>query len=225
MKANNKIQQFSSLIIATLLILPFTLLFFSSCEQEKIYIEVPVEEEEPTVTIDRPDEVNDLIAFLHPLAHALFVDPEYIDIALEQLNAYPNSDGNFSFQGVTPSGNELQINFVVQPVPAAELFNISKEIDPENPDLVQEFENEGTSYRLYKNAECGAVQAAFQSGCENKDDGTSVQRNWYARSQCERGLSFCTEALTAGGRETTYINGNCQGVIKGERIMFLWQCQ
>ncbi len=231
MKATNKIHQSIQLMFLAIIAIPAATLFFSSCEKEKIYVEVPTEVivevpiEVSNDTCNRPNEENDLIAFLHPLEGVLFTAPEYFDIALEQLNAQPSSDGTFSMKGVNIVGDYVEINFIVQPIGQNELFNISQEVEKQTPDLVKEFEEKGTKYRVYKNAKCGNVKPGFTGPCEKNDDGSSYHNVWYAASRCERGNAFCVEVYANYGRRVVFMNDNCQGIIQKEEPYYNWVCQ
>ena len=231
MKATNKIQQHIQFLFLVIVAIPAATLFFSSCEKETVYVEVPVEvpveitNEVPIDTCNRPDEKNDLVAFLHPLQGILFSAPEYLDIALSQLDAQPSSDGAFSMKGVNIFNEPIEIKFIVQEINQEELFNVSNELEFLTPDLVKEFTEKGTTYRLFKNAKCGNVSPGFTSQCEKNSDGTSYHTVYYDTRRCARGNEFCTEAKTVYGRKVVFLNDNCQGLIQKEELIYYWQCQ
>lgn len=208
--------------LATILIGLEALLLFSCQKDENVNVD-DIEE-----TCDLPDEKNDLVAFLNPLDGVLWADPSYVETALTLLDATPAHENTYIKQGISPTGKQVEIRFRVQLMPASEIYFLAAAADAiVAPDLVKAFEEGGTKYKVYKNAECGKGGPGFTSNCENLADGTSRHRVWnaYPIPQCKRGSGFCVEVYSVAGVEVTFINQNCQGLIKSSREMLIYQCQ
>lgn len=221
MNATEKITMLLRPLTLAMILIGLEALFLFSCQKEENVNTDDIEE-----ISDTPDEKNDLVAFLDPLAGVLWADPEHLETALSLLDATPMNGNLYIKQGITPSGKPVQIRFTVQPVNTTGIYLQATAADANtNPDLIKEFEEKGTKYRVYKNAECGKREAGFTGPCENLNDGTSLHRVWNAYSRCKRGNSFCTEVFAVAGVEVTYHNQNCQGLIKSNRELFTYQCQ
>lgn len=228
MKANHFSIRLSRIMLATLFFLPLLSLFFVACNKEHAIIEDPITPPPDTVvtdTAETPDPANDLVAWYSPLTDVLLVDPNYFENVLQTLQAQPQTNGSFAMNGVNLYGEPRPVQFTIRLMEVPNIFfEMQATEKPLTPDLVGTFTEKGTSYRVYKNAECGKVQKAFDSACENADDGTSVKRNWYDRRQCGRGNGFCTEANGLIGKSVTYHNANCQGPVKSESSFFGYTC-
>ncbi len=228
MKANHFSIRLSRILLATLFFLPLLSLFFVACNKEHAIIEDPITPPPDTVvtdTVETPDPANDLVAWYSPITDVLLVDPNYFENVLQTLQAQPQTNGSFAMHGVNLYGEPRPVQFTIR---LMEVPNIYLEVQaaekPLTPDLVSTFTEKGTSYKVYKNAECGKVGKAFESACENAADGTSTKRSWYAIRRCERGNGFCTEALGVQGKSVTYQNANCQGPVKSETSINGYAC-
>lgn len=208
------------LILATILIGLEALMLFSCQKDESTYTD-DIEE-----SCDTLDERDDLVAFLDPSAGTLWADPDYVETALSLLNATPTNDNIFVKQGITPGGKPVQIRFTVHLLKSPEIYLQAVAVDA-NPNLIKEFEEGGTKYKVYKNAECGKGGPGFTSLCENLSDGSSRHRIWnaYPFPQCKRGNGFCVEVFAVAGVEVTFLNQGCQGLIKSNRDILVYQCQ
>ncbi len=235
MKAIHFSSSSSRFFSAVLFTLAFASFLFVSCEKEKL-VEVPIVTtvtdtiEVPVVTTvkdtcERPHEVEDLIAWYSPLTDVLLVAPNQIENVLVTLHAKPTSTGGFILEGVNLFGEPRLVHFQIEVANSADIYAKAEATEKQlTPDLIQTFTEKGTSYRVYKNAECGKLQKGFDSPCENNQDGTSTKRTWFDIRKCERGNGFCTEALGLQGRSATYHNGNCQGPIKSESPLAGYAC-
>lgn len=211
------------LTLATLLIGLEALMLFS-CQKEASVNTDDLEE-----LNDTPDQKNDLVAFLDPLAGILWADSAHVENALSLLGAVPFHENAYIKPGITPGGRPVQIRFTVQLSNTTEIYAQATAADANNtnPDLIKAFEEAGTKYKVYKNAECGKGGPGFTSECENLGDGASKHRVWnaYPFPQCKRGKGFCVEVLAVAGVEVTFFNQGCQGLIKSSREMLVYQCQ
>jgi hypothetical protein len=228
MKANHFSSQFSRILLATFILLPVFSLFFVACNKEHAIIEDPITPPPDTIVVnpaDTPDPANDLVAWYSPLTDVLLVDPNYFENVLVTLQAQPQSNGSFAMHGVNLLGEPRPVQFTVRFVEVPNIFlEVQATEKPLTPDLVSTFTEKGTSYKVFKNAECGKLSKGFESGCENGADGTSTKRIWYDIRRCERGNGFCTEALSVQGRSVTYHNANCQGPVKSESSINGYAC-
>ncbi len=223
MKTINFFNRHNQFFSTSLFMLAFAGLFFVSCEKETI-VEVPVVVP-VTDTCELVHEVEDLIAWYSPLTDVLLVDPGYLENALEVLQAQPSSDGGYSMQGINLFGEPRTVYFKIALAHPSDIYISAEETEKVlTPDLIQTFSEKGTSYRIYKNAQCGNEQAAFDSQCENNTDGSSTRRSWYAMRKCERGNGFCTEAKSLIGRSVTFHNAGCQGPIRSEEGLYGYAC-
>ncbi len=201
----------------SVLFLAATSAIFTSCQKEAIE---PVTEEPAEW-----DKDADLVAYYDPSNAILFADPAYLEQTLEIVNAQPTTKGHFTGQGVTPDGDRILIQFNVQPVEGRKLLDIATKTDEVlTPVLINEFSANGTSYRVYRNAECGQQEAAFFGPCDNLADGTSSHNEWLVLRKCKAGNSFCTEARIIGGYRHTFEFKNCQGPKKTTTPYHIYQC-
>jgi hypothetical protein len=235
MKAIKNFIRIHRFFTFTLFTLVFASLMFVSCEKEKI-VEIPVVTtvrdtiEVPVVTdpggnCDLPHEVEDLVAWYSPVSNILFVHPGYLENVLQTLQAQPSSLNGYSMNGINLYGEPRPVHFQVELKPSPEIFAQATATEAQlTPDLIQTFTEKGTSYKVYKNAECGKLQKGFESLCEGNADGTSTKRTWYEIRRCERGNGFCTEAMGLHGKSVTYHNGNCQGPAKSETSIMGYAC-
>jgi hypothetical protein len=216
---------------AVLFLLAWAGLMFVSCVKEKL-VEIPVIQtvtdtvEIPVVTTcDRPHESEDLVAWYNPLNDVFLINPQYVENVLVTLQAQPTSNGRYIMEGVNLHGELRLVHFQIVLASSPDIFIKAEATEkPLTPDLISTFEEKGTSYRVYKNAECGKAQAGFNSACENGADGTSTKRTWYDIRRCERGNGFCTEAKGLIGKSVTYHNANCQGPVKEEKSLYGYAC-
>ena len=209
--------QFSRLLTVTFCLAVTTSLFIS-CQKEAF---VDPTAEEPAAW----NKEADVIAYYTPMKAILFVNPAYLEQALEITGAHPGSDGRYTGRGITPEGKPLEIKFEVQPVPEEKLFEIAASEDAvQLPVLVNEFSANGTSYKVYRNAECGQQQAAFNGPCDNLSDGTSTHNEWLAIRKCGPGNGFCTEARLLGGYRHAFEFKDCQGPKKSSEPYYIYQC-
>lgn len=218
----------STAIGVALLLAPISSLLFFSCEKEPIDIvqTPPVEPPAPPVTsntCNRPNEVEDLIAWFDPIEDVLLVNPAYLEQSLALLDAQPTSDGRFSATAVTANFEPVIITFSIKEA-ASNIIAAQAASLPLEPDLVATYTADGSSFKQYKNAKCGEVEKGFLGPCNNTNDGGSTKNEWYDRRRCGRGDGFCTEVLAPMGRRITYINANCQGPTKSESPYFGYQC-
>lgn len=227
-KFSSSRHRFFSAVLFTLAIAS---LLFISCEKEKL-VEVPVintltDTVEVTVTEPcvHPHESEDLVAWYSPLADVFLIAPDYVENVLVTLQAQPTSNGGYIMEGVNLYGEPRLVHFQIELVNSPDIFLKAEATEkPLTPDLISTFEEKGTSYRVYKNAECGKLQAGFNSACENGTDGTSAKRTWYDIRNCVRGSGFCTEAKGLIGKSVTYHNANCQGPVKEEKPIYGYTC-
>lgn len=228
MKANHFSSQFSRNLLATLFFLPLFSLFFVACNKEQAIIDLPVTPPVDTVTTnpnDYPDPANDLVAWYSPVTSVLLVAPDYLENVLQTLQAQPLNNGNFAMNGINIFGEPRLVQFSIKLVRIPDIYlEVQATEKPLLPDLVSTFTEKGTSYKVYKNAECGKVEKAFESACENAADGTSVKRFWNELRRCGRGNGFCTEAMGVIGKSVTYHNANCQGPVKSEESFYGYAC-
>ncbi|MBI5917009.1 MAG: hypothetical protein HY842_16685 [Bacteroidetes bacterium] len=227
MKANHFSIQRSRIVFAATLLLFSAGFLFVSCEKENIIVQPP----DVVTTVDHPDEVQDLVAWYNPLRGAFLVDPNYLEGVLSSLQAVPVTNGSYVMNGINLLGEPVTVHFTIEPVKVPEIYLQATATEaaltteqPLTPDLIHTFTEKGTSYRVYKNAECGKVKKGFEGACEAAPDGTSRKRVWYEIRTCERGNGFCTEALGIQGRQVTYFNANCQGPVKGEEPLPGYMC-
>ena len=204
---------------ATLFFLAATGALFTSCQ--KPAIPEPVTEEPAEW-----DKDADLIAYFDPFNAVLFFDPVYLEPVFEMINAQPTTNRSVVVgDGVTQQGQRILIKFNTQPVERAELLNIANNGDAAlTPALINEFTANGTSYRVYRNAECGQLEAGFNGPCENSSDGTSAHNEWLAVRKCKSGASYCTEARIIGGYRHTYEFKDCKGPRKTTTPYHIYQC-
>lgn len=233
MKANHFSIQRSRIVFAATFLLLSAGFLFVSCEKENIIVDIP---DVVTVqdTIERPDEVHDLVAWYNPLRGTFLVDPNYLEGVLSALQAVPvnnGTNGGFVMNGVNLLGEPVTVHFTIEPVKVPDIYLQATATEvtlttgqPLTPDLIHTFTEKGTSYRVYKNAECGKLNKGFEGECEAAPDGTSRKRVWYEIRTCERGNGFCTEALGIQGRQVTYFNANCQGPVKSEEPLPGYMC-
>ncbi len=220
---------------AVLFLLALAGLTFVSCVKEKL-VEIPVIQtvtdtvEVPVVTTvhetcDRPHESEDLVAWYNPLNDVFLIAPQYVENVLVTLQAQPAPNGGYLMQGVNLYGEPRLVRFQIELANSSDILIKAEATEkPLTPDMISTFEEKGTSYRVYKNAECGKVQAGFNSACENGTDGSSTKRTWYDIRRCERGNGFCTEAKGLIGKSVTYHNANCQGPVKEEKSLYGYAC-
>lgn len=233
MKANHFSIRLSHTLLATLFFLPLFSLFFVACNKDQAIVDIPVTQppvSQPPDTIvtnpnDYPNPANDLIAWYTPMTNVLLVAPDYLENVLQTLQAQPLTNGNFAMNGINILGEPRPVEFSIKLVQIPDIYLEAQTTEkPLTPDLVSTFTEKGTSYKVYKNAECGKVEKAFDGPCENAADGTSTKRSWYDIRRCGRGNGFCTEALGIQGRSVTYHNADCQGPVKSEASLPGYAC-
>jgi len=221
-KNSSNIFSFSNAFSWTILVSLLFTFALTSCIKEEITPDTePVTEE-----LLYPDPVEDLVAYLDPLGMVLFVDPAFMEDALASLKAEQLEDGIYYMNGVNTNSGFEEVLFNVVFAPVGEIYNIAEQTDTklQSPNLVNEFTVGSTSYRVYKNAECGAAQPGFTSICENNADGTSTHRQWLPIRRCKAGSGFCTEANLIAGYQYTYEMANCQGPKKSTTNLYMYQC-
>jgi hypothetical protein len=124
------------------------------------------------------DPLNDLVAFMDPIQHKLFVLPEQKENVLKRMGAEPVKNDIYAFQSLTVSGKYITSRFTIAPLnTAAEILLYVSEADKwlydnyANRDtargvFIKTFkDSSGTFYRVYKNAECKKVANAGESPC------------------------------------------------------------
>lgn len=193
-------------------------LFFQACEKETVIVE----------DCDDPTAELVLTAYLDAPRQVLYVIPTELDAALEALGAYPFTGNNiqaYEMQGVDAFGEPVPIRFDVETVNNTQLNQLATTTDAAQMQLEGEFTGAGgTTFRIYKNATCGPVQAAFFSPCEAKTNGSSVKREWLQIRVCIPGNAICTQALLIGGYEHTYELAGCQGPLQSTKPIKIYQC-
>ncbi|NUQ24053.1 MAG: hypothetical protein HUU34_08875 [Saprospiraceae bacterium] len=193
-------------------------IFFQACQKETVIVE---ECDEPTAELV-------LTAYLDAPRQVLYAIPTELDAALEALGAHPFTGNNiqaYEMQGVNVFGEPVTIRFDVEPVNNAQLNQLATTSDAAQMQLEGEFTGAGgTTFRVYKNATCGPVQAGFFSPCEAKTNGSSVKREWLPLRVCVPGNAICTQALLIGGYEHTYELAGCQGPLQGSKPIKMYQC-
>lgn len=173
-----------------------------------------------TLDPDCPDPVISntvhLAGFFDGKQAMLYVTSEDAEPVLRELEAEP-----------APGGKYVMIVQNTQGLQFSQVFDLA--IEPDNngivkianaadaaPELIQNIESNGVSYRIYKNAECGAVEAGFTSACygplKRPDGSTYTTHNeWYALSHCKAGTGYCTEVKKVIGVRKDFDLANCAG--------------
>jgi hypothetical protein len=191
---------------------------FQACEKETVIVE---ECDDPTTELV-------LTAYLDAPRQVLYAIPTELDAALEALGAHPFTGNNiqaYEMQGVNAFGEPMPVRFNVENVESGKLNQLATAQDAAQMQLEGEFTGtSGTTYRVYRNATCGPLQAAFNSPCEPRSNGTSVQREWLAIRQCIPGNAHCTQAMLVAGYEHTYALAGCQGPRQDTKPIKMYQC-
>lgn len=191
------------------------------------------EPDTPPVTHERPYpaetvQPEDWAAFVDPAARRLYVDPQYVDAALEQFGAQPLTNDAFVIVGKSFAGYTVKypVQIVLMPSAAiAETANVT--ISALNDVVLQGVDSlTGTPMRLRRNRECGQSWSAFVTECSNFDKGTSTNTHYMAAKTCQpKDGAFCPEEYGVWAIRYTYSTKGCGGTpveIKPERQ---WVCK
>ncbi len=218
MKATIFSNRMGRYLLAAMLLLPLGGILFVSCEKEKAIVEVPDPQPPPPLPADRPDEVNDLVAWFNPLESVFLIDPAYTEQVLASVQAQPFDNGSYQFNGVNLLGEPRLIQFRIKPVKIPDIYYTATAVEQAlGPDLDHTYVKNGTSHSVYKNALCGKVQKGFEGICV---DSASISKKdiYYDNRRCERGTGYCLEVLLTWGTQRRYDNNGCQGPFKEKPI-------
>ncbi len=182
----------------------------------------------PEVTID-PTEV---IAFIVPSQKRLYVDPQYMEVVLEQFQARPIGQETFMITGKSFAGNTVEYPVRLSYMPAPAIFetaNATIYALTKNPDVVLEGTDPATGVpmRLRRNWECGQVWKGFESDCTNLDNGTSRKTKYLDAKTCQKkDGAFCPEEYGVWGMEYLYSTRGCTGTPVGDpKPIRNWLCK
>ncbi len=183
----------------------------------------------------------DIVACLDGPSRTLYVLPEQRDTVLKLLHASGTAEMYTMESAVNIHNRMVPIGFQVKPVTLNQLINISAwfdlsraMIDFHNAEaakdstrgvFVDTLSRNGVYYRMYKSAECGAVEAGNETDCEAPfyydllDSGRSIapkrgrteRRKFYPISHCLSGKNYCMEALVLRMVTEFYDNDGCNG--------------
>jgi len=203
------------------------LLLASACNKEQVK---PAETDEPgtdTTIVELADAQNDLIAFVDPPQSVLYVDPDYKEQVFELLGVSQLEGGKAVVPVVNPQrSREFEAIVEVILAPANHIAQIAASRgDTLDPDLIKQFEEKGTWYRMFKNARCPEEKSPYLEGkCKKNNDGSSTLPIWHPFGNCLRGTGSCTEAWLVYVEWRTYILDNCQGPFQVSKYDYNWNC-
>lgn len=181
----------------------------------------------PAVNID-PTEV---IAFIDPSQKRLYLEPQYMEVVLEQFQARPIGQETFMITGKSFAGNtvEYPVRLTYMPAPAiAETANTTIAMLTKNPDVVLEGADPvtGIPMRLRRNWECGLAWKAFVSDCQNLDNGASKNTHYLDAKTCQKkDGAFCPEEFGVWAFEYTYSTKGCSGTPADTKPVRNWLCK
>lgn len=179
-----------------------------------------------TTSAQKPDPVNDLIAFLDPPKSVLYVEPDYKEQVFELLGVTQLGAGKAVVPVTNPQRtSEFEAVVEVIPAPSSHIAEIatSREDTPD-PDLIKQFEEKGSWYRMFKNARCPEKTPYREGKCKKNEDGSSTLPIWHPWGNCLRGTGFCTEVWSVYVEWRTYTLGDCQGPFKVTKYTYNWNC-
>lgn len=180
-----------------------------------------------TVVVEPADAQNDLIAFVDPLYSIALVDPGYLNVVFEVLEASQDEEELLTLPVTTAEGVSLGLRkFKLIFMPAREIAKEAIEAEETlSPDLLETFEKEGTRYRVFRNAQCGEVRKGFEGPCYPTGNNRSAKNTWYDTSNCKRGDSYCVEAYSIVGVKNIYDNTDCKGPVIKIEPYYSWACK
>lgn len=222
-------KNFTFIKLAALLLTPvfISLVFLSSCQKESVNPETTQPSTNDPTRVELANAQNDLIAYVDPLFAIVYVDPTYLNEAFELLQVNQNNITTVRVPIQTPGGVPLgQKAMELVFMPTEEIGKTAAQADVLLlPDQVETFEKEGTRYRVFRNAKCGTVQAAFDGPCYDAGNNRSAKNSWYAVSHCERGDSYCVEAFSIIGVRNDYDHADCNGPVVKIEPYHGWACK
>ena len=200
-------------------------LLISSCEKEaQPVIDDPVVETELLA-----DPVQDLAGYLNTEMEVFFIDPQYIDLILEYMDAFQTTDGRYGFAELGDDGIWMDYFFHVMPMPIPDIYFMATSIELES----QGTDDQGVRYKVYKKAECGVTQSAKTGDCTNlaeinpDTEAASFKIVTKSHKKCKASKvesNLCKEKLLPTGTITYYKELNCSGDKVDEKDYLRYRC-
>lgn len=204
----------SALLFIALLLAP-------SCKKEYLAPETSL----PMTT----DKSADLIAFFDPLNLVLYVEPDFLEAVLAELNAKPLENGLYLMESNTYSGELTKVRFMLSRQKSPSIVEQSIATEAVLQDLLsvspEEVKDIPTMKESYKNHRCEREVAARAGVCHVIGD-ISSQTHYKQHYKCTKveSESICTETHKPIGENRYYRNRDCQAPHFRANTLYGFRC-